>query len=311
MICDGGPKLSYLGGQTRLYTGDAIDPLVGLHYPNRTTPPASIELTIEAPAIALGQLVTQAGLRTPQVSVDAVDAFQATLQSIARESGGELPVSTTTTKVPLFDDGLHNDGALEPDGIYNNRLEDLTRVEGTYQFRAVATYGEGCRSTREALWSIHVEPGIDPDRSEVEIVDVTDQPGGRRGVLVMVPRDRYGNPLGPGRKDRFTVAPLPGVTLDDVVRDRKDGSYGVSVSWDDTVIDRPGVLVTQPERPGVPLRPSAPPATPVPRPDCTDAASQLLDCLGLDDPEVKRIRVKRVCLEVDLKEQDCQQKPEC
>ena len=33
ILCDGGPKLTQLGGPRRVYTGDAIDPRVGLHYP--------------------------------------------------------------------------------------------------------------------------------------------------------------------------------------------------------------------------------------------------------------------------------------
>jgi hypothetical protein len=158
VVCAGGPKLVQLGGPRRVYTGDRIDPLVALHFPNRTSPHADVELTIEAPTVALGQLVTQAGLRSPSPTGDAVNAFHATLQAIARQSGGTLPVSTSTIKVPLFDDGVHNDGALEPDGIYNSPLVYLTIAEGTYQFRAVATFGEDAHNSRDPL-TIHVEPG--------------------------------------------------------------------------------------------------------------------------------------------------------
>jgi hypothetical protein len=45
-----------------------------------------------------------------------------------------------------------------------------------------------------------------------------------------------------------------------------------------------------------PPRPTAPPGK-----DCKEAAETLLECLGLDDADVKRVRVKSVCLEVDLK----------
>lgn len=266
VVCAGGPKLVHLGGPRRVYTGDPIDPLVGLHYSNGTTPRAEVELTIEAPTVALGHLVTQAGLRPPATSADAVNAFHATLQAIQRQAGGVLPVPTSTVRVPLFDDGSHDDGAMEPDGVYNQRLKDLTRVEGTYQFRAVATYGEGCRATREALWSIHVEPGIDPVRSDVRVIDVTDRPDGRHGTLVIVPRDRYGNPLGPGRGDGFTVSPLPGVRVDGKVKDRGDGSYGVSIVWDVAVTLVPGVLVHQPERDPMSMTP--PVAPPVAKPRC-------------------------------------------
>jgi hypothetical protein len=311
VVCSGGPKLVPLSTPRRLYTGDPIDPLVGLHYGNRTTPHhAQVELTVEVPGVALGQLTTDAGLHQPMISADAVDAFHATLQAIARKAGGVLPVPTSTVRVPLFDDGLHDDGAMEPDGIFNHRLKDLTRAEGTYQFRAVATYGEGCRAMREAHWSLHVEPGIDPDRSDVTVVDVADQPDGRHGTLVIVPRDRYGNPIGPGRGDGFNVSPLPGVRVDGKVRDRRDGSYGVSVVWDFPVTLVPGVLVHQPERDPVPM---TPPTTvpPVGGRECNEAAVKLMDCLGLRDPDVKCVRVKSVCIEVGLKDPKCGKAPDC
>jgi hypothetical protein len=311
VVAAGGPKLAYLGGPRRVYTGDPIDPRVGLHYPNRTTPEAEVKLTIEAPTVALGHLVTQAGLRPPTTSADAVDAFHATLQTIAHQAGGVLPVPTATVQVPLYDDGLHDDGAMEPDGIYNHRLEDLTRVEGTYQFRAVATYGQGCRATREAFWSIHVEPGIDFAHSDVTVVDVTDRPDGRHGTLVIVPRDRYDNPLGPGRGGAFTVVPLPGVRTDGEVSDRGDGSYAVGVVWDPAVTPAPGVLVQQPDRTPVPLAPPRPAGPPAAPPDCTDAAGRLLDCLGLHEPDAKCVRVKSVCVEIDLADKRCGKEKDC
>jgi hypothetical protein len=39
--------------------------------------------------------------------------------------------------------------------------------------------------------------------------------------------------------------------------------------------------------------------------DCTDAAEDLLEYIGLEDPDVKRVRVKKVVPEVDLKGDDC------
>ncbi len=312
VVCAGGPKLVPLVAHRRVYTGDPIDPLVALHYGNRTTPHgAELELTVDVPGIALGQLATEARLHAPVTSGDAVDGFHATLQAIARRAGGVLPVATSTVTVPLYDDGAHDDGAMEPDGIYNNPLKDLTRAEGTYQFRAVATYGEGCRATREAHWSVHVEPAIDPGRSDVKVVDIVDLPDGRHGTLVIVPRDPYGNPIGPGRGGIFTVSPLPGVVIDGKIKDRGDGSYEVDVVWDPAVTPTPGVLVQQPDRDPVTMTPPKPTAPPAPCPDCTEPAQKLLDCLGLCDPDVKQVRVKSVCVEIDLKDPKCGKERDC
>jgi hypothetical protein len=272
VVCAGGPKLVPLVARRRVYTGDPIDPLVALHYGNRTTPHgAEVELTVQVPGVALGQLATEARPHPPVTSGDAVDAFHATLQAIARRAGGVLPVPTSTIKVPLYDDGAHDDGAMEPDGIYNNPLKGLTRAEGTYQFRAVATYGEGCRATREAHWSVHVEPAIDPGRSDVKVVDIVDRPDGRHGTLV-------GVALAPG---------------------------------DPAVTPTPGVLVQQPDRGPVTMTPPKPTAPPASCPDCTKPAQKLLDCLGLCDPDVKQVRVKSVCVEIDLKDPTCGKERDC
>lgn len=302
-LAAGGPKLTYLGGQRRVYTGDVIHPRVGLHYRNGTTPHAEVELFIDAPSVALGRLVTEAGLRAPTTSGDAVGAFHSTLQAIARAAGGVLPVSPSHQRVALFDDGVHDDGAMEPDGIYNLPLTDLAKAEGTYHFRAVATYGHDCKATREAAWSIHVEPAIDPRKTLVTIIDITDRPDGRHGTLVITPRDPYDNPLGPGRGNVFTVTPLPGVSIVGTVKDRGDGSYTVEVTW--TAPATPGVVVQQPDRPPVVVAPPRGEVPPGGGHDCTDAAQSLLDCLGLDDPKVACVRVKSVNVEIELKDKGC------
>jgi hypothetical protein len=304
VVSSGGPKLVHLGGPRRVYTGDPLDSLVALHFRNGTTPHAQLKLVVTAPTVALGQLVASAGLQPPSTVTDAVGGFRATLQAIARQAGGRLPVPTSTITVPLYDDGSHDDGAMEPDGIYNTRLTDLTRVEGTYEFRAVATFGKGCTATREALWSVHVEPAIDPGRTDVRFETVADRPDGRHGTLVVTPRDPYGNPLGPGRGDRFTVSPVAGVKITGSVKDRGDGGYGVGVVWDPAVAPTPGVVVQQPDRDPVTVTPTGPGKPPAK--DCAEPAEKLLDCLGLEGADVKRVRVKRVCVEIDLKDaKDC------
>ena len=163
----------------------------------------------------------------------------------------------------------------------------------------MATFGEGCTATREAFWSVHVTPGIDPGRTDVRFVDVVAQPDGQHGTLVVTPFDVYGNPIGPGRGDLFTVSPIAGVTVGGGVRDRGDGSYGVGIVWDPGVAATPDVIVQQPDRPPAPVvltRQQQPPDK-----DCAEPAAKLLECLGLDDPSAKRVRVKSVSVRIDLK----------
>ncbi len=262
IIAAGGPRLEPLPYRQRIYSGDPVTALVALRYTDGTTPHAEVQLAIEAPDVALGRLVTQAGLAKPIIDGDAVDAFRATLQKIAAGPGG-LVIPTRNVTVPLRNDDSQIVRTMEPSAVYGALLDNLTRNEGTYTFHARARYGNHCHATREAIWSIYVECGIDPRRTKVEIVATVDAGGGRRQVTIrLTPQDRYGNPLGPGRGDQFDLFGTTGSTTTGPVRDRGDGSYDVDVIWDPSVAPQPGVVISQPERPPVTIAP------PVAKPRC-------------------------------------------
>ena len=69
--------------------------------------------------------------------------------------------------------------------------------------------------------------------------------------MTLTPRDRYGNHLGPGRADGFTVEPRPGTKVTGPVQDLGSGSYSVEVCWDPASGEPPGVGIAQPDRPAV------------------------------------------------------------
>ena len=75
-------------------------------------------MTVTAPRVSLSDLVAQHGLITAPPGVDPVSDWTVTLQQIAANNGGVLPVPTFTKTIQLFDDGNHNDGAMEPDGVF-------------------------------------------------------------------------------------------------------------------------------------------------------------------------------------------------
>jgi hypothetical protein len=256
VIADGGPLLTPLLRTRRLYTGDAVNPTVALRYRDQTAPHANVELSVEAPDGSLGDLVMQHGLTEPDPNAEPVDAFRATLQQLAAEAGGELPLARVTRTLELFDDGAHDDGAMESDGVYANPIGDLLRFEGSYTFHAVATYGETCHGRREAMWSLNVDLGIDSGQTDVRLVDST---------IRFTPRDRYGSPLGPGRSGSFVVTAQPGSQVTGPVSDNGDGSYNAPVTWEG---DGPSVAITQPDRPSVSIAPTPPgqaPGTRCPR----------------------------------------------
>ena len=258
------------------YTGDTINPLVMLHNADGTTPPgASVKLTVTGPANGVGNILTQAKLGpSTNLGGDVIPARQSTLQGLETSSGSPA-VTYVDQTFDLFDDSEHEDGAMEPDGVFGNPLPGLLKSEGSYLFRAAATYGDlggsasACTGAREALWGLHVDVGIDPGHTTVTFTPTGSGPGGQQtGTITITPADVYGNNLGPGRGGDITVTGAPGTTVTGPVTDNGDGSYTVPVSWDPSSDQEPGVVVGQPGRPPVVIQPK-------PGTDCTKSGCLL------------------------------------
>lgn len=249
-VVDGGPKLRLANpGEQDYYTGDTINPAVVLRRPDGGWVDADVTVEVTSPEEGTGNLLVEADLGDADtVDGDRLDARTSTLRHLEEERSGTL-VPTTERIIPLYDDGEHDDGAMEPDGIYGNPIDDLARVEGSYTFRARATFGDQCTATRELAWSTYVAVGIDPDATEVETEVIETFPDGRERVRINVtPRDRFGNYLGPGRLGTFDVEPQAGAEPVGGLLDEGDGSYVQDVRWDPDAGAEPGVTIVQPGR---------------------------------------------------------------
>ncbi|MGH9722485.1 MAG: trypsin-like peptidase domain-containing protein [Bryobacteraceae bacterium] len=256
VVVDGGPFFRRLAPR-RYYTGDTINPQVVLREPSGFVVDAKVTVEVETPDDGTGNILTRTGLRPPtELSSDQLDSRASTLMALEQERGGKL-TGVTTTAIELFDDGeIDGDGALEPDGVFGNPQKDLARIEGNYTFRARAVYGESCTGTRETSWTVYVQVGIDPGKTEVTTEVVGDLPDGRRRVRIkFCPRDRYGNYLGPGRAASFQINSQPGSTVIGSVLDLGNGCYTQDVAWDPAATDDPSISVTQPGRPPVVIGP--------------------------------------------------------
>ena len=265
----GGPVMRPVTQRRHYYTGDVINPQVVLRYPDGyQVDNASVTVDVESPTNGTGNVLTGTGLGDATiVDGDQVDARSSTLILAEQAQGGAL-IGTATNTYPLFDDGVRDgDDALEPNGVFGNPLADILRYEGHYTFHARSTYGQGCVGMREAVWSTYVSVGIDPHATKIEVVSTADAGGGGKQVTVrLTPHDRYGNPLGPGRGDQFSVSGTTGTAPNAPARDRGDGSYDLGALWDPDVAPRPGVIITQPDRPPVTIMPPAAPT--LPKPGC-------------------------------------------
>jgi hypothetical protein len=263
VVVTGGASLVRLKPDRKYYTGDKINPLVRLQNPDGTTPRnAKVKLTVTTPANGAGNVLTQAKLGpATTLGSDAIPPRQSTLRALEAASGRPA-ISYVDQAFDLFDDSRHEDGAMEPDGIFGNPFTNLLTIEGSYTFRAMATYGDQCTGTREALWTLHIEVGIDPAHSDVTVHFTGTRPDGQRtGTVTITPRDFYGNHLGPGRADGISVTGVPGTTVTGPVKDNGDGTYTVPIVSDSGSDEGVGVVVGQPGRPPVVVQPP-------PKPDC-------------------------------------------
>ena len=250
VIPEGGPSLRRLATPRRYYTGDTINPLIELRYGDGSWPESSsASVTITRPDAGAGNLLSEAKLGPPITSGgDTIPARQATLLGIESQTARPA-VTYSDTRIELSQSSADTEGRMEEAAVFGKRLRDLLTMEGDYTFHFRASYGEGCVSTRELVWSLHVDVGIDPSRTDVVV-----QPG----RVIVTPRDRFGNKVGPGRTGGFDVTGGAGTTVTGPVIDNGDGSYTVPVSSGG---GGPSIVIAQPERPPVIVTPPSVPGT--------------------------------------------------
>lgn len=243
VVANGGAVLRRMPDSRTYYTGDAINPLVGLQYQGGGLPhDAALTLTVSRPDSSVGTLLSRERLGGAlAIDGDSIPPRQATLKAIEASTGKPV-VFYSHHDFPMLDD-IGTTGSPEHAGIFGHRLEDLLKVEGHYTFHVKASYGEDCRATRELIWSLDVNVGIDPEHSEVSVSDA-----GGKTLVTIIPRDKYGNHLGPGAADRIVLTGAAGTTLHGDVQDNGDGSYTVHGHWDPDSGNGPGVVIGQPGR---------------------------------------------------------------
>ena len=257
VIPAGGPKLLREPEGSHMYTGDIISPLLRLRQADGSWPHAvTMTLTVLRPDAGPGNLISDAGLATATtIDGDEIPARQATLQAIEKASG-QPAIRYVEQTFTLQEDAANTRGSFEAAGSMGVALADFLRVEGNYTFHAKATYGD-CSGSRELVWTVHVDVGIDPGRTDVTATPLGTRPDGHVCQrLTFTPRDRYGNRVGPGRLDALTIGPRPGSTLTSPVQDLRNGSYQVDVCADPDSDEPPGIVIGQPGRPPVSVGPA-------------------------------------------------------
>jgi len=247
--------MSRLNDPQRYYTGDTINPLVLVRYSNNSWPEEmSVALTVTRPDVSVGNAISAAGLRPPVVvDGDVIPARQATMQAIEAFTGSPIAKYVDTSFTLVDEPGMNR--SFESGGLFGRPLTDLLTVEGNYTFHAKAQYTQDCTGSRELIWSIHIDVGIDPGKTTVSTTPLGDGPDGGSCVrMTFTPRDKYGNLLGPGRLDGFKVVAQPGSHPSGPVHDLGNGSYQVDVCSDPDSLAPPSVGLEQPGRDPVVVR---------------------------------------------------------
>jgi hypothetical protein len=254
VIPSGGATLTRAPDRRRYYTGDSINPLVFLLYGDGGWPRgATVTVSVTHPGGSVGDILTREGLRPPAtVDGDTVPARQATLTALTEANGAPL-VAYSEDTFDLSGESADTEGAFEESGLYGLRLPGLLRYEGTYSFHYRASYGDAqCTATRELVWAIHVDAGVDAGHTDVKTTATGTTPDGKRtGTVVVTPRDPFGSHLGPGRGADISLTGTPGTVVTGPVQDNGDGSYTVPVAWEPGASGPRGVVLGQPGRPPV------------------------------------------------------------
>lgn len=136
----------------------------------------------------------------------------------------QFPARSESVTLRLYDDGSHGD-QVAGDGIYTNRFND-TLKEGGYSFYFQAS-GDSSSSKfdREALIQKYVTVNADPNNIAVAVIPQTD-PGGdlQQYRVVITPKDKYGNYLGPRYASQIAMTTTQG-TFVGKLTDELDGNY--------------------------------------------------------------------------------------
>ncbi|UCD18302.1 MAG: outer membrane beta-barrel protein, partial [Candidatus Zixiibacteriota bacterium] len=229
-FAEGGTELDVSFDRLYHLTGDSV--LVAAHLTKYGQPVTGAQIMVygDVPAVGIGNLlhkgkVSRAELQKPRIiNGDTLDLIERKLQILADRAGRDI-YQRGGTEFILYDDGGHGDGRVD-DGIYANRF-GATKIPGSYTFRFAASgipTGAGFTTTREWTKSFYNEVDINAKFSDIKIKTLAKATDGRRYSLLVAPRDRFGNFLGPGHQVTIDIAHAGGerqVPLTDNI----DGTY--------------------------------------------------------------------------------------
>jgi hypothetical protein len=221
-------------------TGDRMTLTVRIRQDDQPIRGAVVTATLDAPAVGLGQQLTALGdVSLPPTAGDP-DLPPWLEQRIGalltKQKWDTLP--RTHPKGGLFVDGTSGLFDPEGDGNYTNTFAQVFK-EGTYTWH-LSVAGQdlnGNAFTRQLTISTFARVKVDPKVSTVKVTRIPHDPSGMLAALVVVlPQDKRGEDLGPGKDDAVIFALRDG-TFQHVFNQRPapvqiDGTYQRVILFD-------------------------------------------------------------------------------
>lgn len=156
---------------------------------------------------------------------DSLSDLNLKAEYLAEEFQQPFPEEQREMVLFLYDDGSHGDLKAK-DGVYTNTFPD-TIVPGTYTFDILARGQTSARREfrRQQVVQKYIEVNVNREFTECRIYPLrtgTDKPP-EYGVSI-IPRDSYGNHLGPGYSERIFLSSKD-VRFVEKLKDHLDGQY--------------------------------------------------------------------------------------
>jgi opacity protein-like surface antigen len=233
VINDSALKMSATLDKNSYRTGDAITLTARLAEPGKPLLSlGNVTVTITRPNDGAGNWFAENSINAKKLATIPTMQDNETLHDLQRKATFltdvrkvAFPQRSGPLTLGLYDDGSHGD-SMAGDGIYTNRYSDTVR-EGTYSFyfQANGNSSDGKPFEREALIQKYITVNVDPDKVVVTVIPRMDPVGNMHQYRVVVtPKDRYGNYLGPRYGSQITMTTTKG-SFSGGIKDGLDGSY--------------------------------------------------------------------------------------
>lgn len=204
--------------------------------------PDVIEVNVHRPRGGLGNLINSAKITDADRQRIAAElgyqelqesSLMQTYEVVFRDPSNSALLVPYSENIELFDDGLdvHGD-AQANDGIYS-ALYKNTKIPGEYQFNFMvegqSEFNGAYVREKTASATVAVRK---PTKTEFEFEIIEKIGKGGTFSLIITPKDRFGNYLGPGYAQRMQIS-IPNATAQSSLHDRLDGSYIQRFQTDD------------------------------------------------------------------------------